>query len=163
MSLSMGGSCSSGVQFCCRKILPSCLIATRICFEFSGIFSGDFVSGSITSTPFWSIGVTTMKMIRSTRQTSTRGVTLMSPRTLISLIGCPLARLCSMSRPLPLHEEVDPLGARVRHLDLQALDPVGEVVEHPGRRNCHEQTEGRRDQRFRDALRDRADAARAGQ
>ena len=34
------------------------------CFGFSGIFVGLAVSGSATSTPFCSIGVTTMKMIR---------------------------------------------------------------------------------------------------
>ena len=51
------------------------------CFWFSGIFSGWLVSGSATSIPFCSIGVTTMKMMSSTRQTSTSGVTLISLRT----------------------------------------------------------------------------------
>src|SRR5687768_15840717 len=38
----------------------------------------DVVSGSCTGTPLTIDGRTIMKMIRSTRQTSTRGVTLMS-------------------------------------------------------------------------------------
>jgi hypothetical protein len=38
------------------------------------------VFGSETETPWWSMGAVTMKMIRSTSITSTRGVTLMSAR-----------------------------------------------------------------------------------
>src|SRR5262245_8505438 len=37
-----------------------------------------FAAGSFTPLPRWSMGVTTMKMISSTRHTSTSGVTLMS-------------------------------------------------------------------------------------
>src|SRR6185295_3900347 len=144
------------------KTLPSSLRATFSCFSFSGIFAGEAVSGSWTSTPFWSSGVTTMKMINSTRQTSTNGVTLMSPRTPTSAIGCcRLANLC-ISSPLSLHEEVDQLRGGVRHLDLQALDAAGEVVEHPGGRNRDEQAERGGDQRFGDTRGNRADAARAG-
>src|SRR6185295_17650370 len=113
--------------------------------------------------PFCSRGVTTMKMISSTRQTSTRGVTLMSPRTpLVPKMSALLARLGrNIAGPLLLHEEVDQLRGGVRHLDLQALDPAGEVVEHPGGRDGHEEAERGGDERFRDTGGHGGDTARA--
>ena len=58
------------------------LIAIVSCFGVLGHLRRGWPSpAESTSTPFCSIGVTTMKMISSTRQTSTRGVTLMSLRT----------------------------------------------------------------------------------
>src|ERR1700674_2652524 len=90
--------------------------------------------------PFCSIGVTTMKMISSTRQTSTRGVTLIWLLISVSRLG--LTRRGNIPGPL-LHEEVDQLGAGVGHLDLQPLQLVGEVVEHPGRRDGDAETQGR--------------------
>src|ERR1700742_3522639 len=131
------------------------------CLELSGILSGFAVSGSDTLMPFWSIGVTTMKMIRSTKQTSTRGVTLMSLRT--SLTRLSFWCLCNILAPLPLHEEVDQLRGGVRHLDLKPLQLVREVVEHPGRRNGDAETEGGGDERLGDTGRDGADAAGAGE
>src|SRR6476659_1688234 len=101
------------------------LMATRIWFFSSGFLAGLFVCGSCTACPFWSMGVTTMKMIRSTSTTSTRGVTLMSDLTL------PL--LSSIGRPVLLQEEVDELGGRVGHLDLEPLQTVGEIVERHDR------------------------------
>src|SRR5215203_4921769 len=131
---------SSWIQFWPMWTLPSSLTETSSCFSLSGIFSGSDVSGRATSTPFWSMGVTTMKMISSTRQTSTRGVTLMSLRTSGAFIVCLRPSLSSISLLL-FHEEVDQLGGRVRHLDLEPLELVGEVVEHPRGRNGHEQAE----------------------
>src|SRR5262249_28824736 len=49
--------------------------------------AGWSVTGSATAGSCASIGVTTMKMIRSTRQTSTRGVTLISLRTAATACG----------------------------------------------------------------------------
>src|SRR5258708_1486680 len=160
MDLSVPASWSSGTQFWPTKTLPSSLTETSSCLLFSGIFSGLWVSGRATSTPFCSIGVTTMKMINSTRQTSTRGVTLIWLFTSITRLG--LTRRGSIPTPL-LHEEVDQLGGRVRHLDLQPLQLVGEVVEHPGRRDGDAEAESGRHQCLGDAGRHRADAARAGQ
>src|ERR1700689_822732 len=93
--------------------------------------------------PFCNIGVTTMKMISSTKQTSTSGVTLIWLRTSMIIFG--LTRRGSIPAPL-LHEEVAQLGSGVRHLDLQPLELVGEVVEHPGRWNGDAEAEGRRHQ-----------------
>src|SRR4029079_95975 len=104
------------------------------CFWFSGIFVGSAVSGTMTFTPFWSMGVTTMKMIRSTRQTSTSGVTLMSLRMWLE-VSIFLTCRGSIAVPRLLHEEIDQLGRGVRHLDVQPVQLVGEVVEHPGRRD----------------------------
>src|SRR5215203_3397600 len=134
---------------------------TVSCFWFSGILSGFEVSGSVTSTPFCNMGVTTMKMINSTKQTSTRGVMLMSPRTALTRLG--LLCLGSMLAPLALHEEVDQLGGGLLHLDLKTLQHVGEVVEHPGRRDGHAETEGGGDERLRDTGRDGADTTGAGE
>src|SRR3984893_13274924 len=160
MPFSVAGTWESGTQFWLTKTLPSCLIEMVSCLLFSGIFSGTFVSGRATSTPFCSSGVTTMKMTSSTRQTSTRGVTLIWLFTSMTRLG--LTRRGSIPTPL-LHEEVDQLGGRVRHLDLQPLQLVGKVVEHPGRRDGDAEAEGGRPQRLGDAGRHRADAARAGQ
>src|SRR3954466_9339395 len=134
-------------------------MATLSCFCPSGILSGCEVSGRVTATPFCNIGVTTMKMISSTRQTSTRGVTLMSLRTSLTSVG--LLCLGSMLAPLALHEEVDQLGRGVGHLDLQPLENVGEVVEHPGRRNGDAEAEGGGDERLGDTGRHGADTTRA--
>src|SRR6185295_42919 len=101
-----------------------------------------------------------MKMISSTRHTSTRGVTLMSPFTPATKLG--LWCLGRMLAPLPLHEEVDQLGGGVRHLQLQPLEPAGEVVEHPRRRDGDAEAEGGGDERLGDTGRHRAETARAG-
>src|SRR5262249_57567952 len=92
----------------------------------SGFLSGDAVVGRVTALPFWSIGVTTMKMISSTRQTSTSGVTL------ISALTSPVSTLAAMAR-LTLQEEIHQLGGGVRHLDLEPLELVLEIVEEPDR------------------------------
>src|ERR1700730_16939040 len=160
MPFSVAGTWESGTQFWLTKTLPSCLMEMVSCLLFSGIFSGTLVSGRATSMPFCSSGVTTMKMISSTRQTSTRGVTLIWLLTSRTRLG--LTRRGSIPAPL-LHEEVDQLGGGVRHLDLQPLQLVGEVVEDPGCRDGDEETQGRGHQRLGDAGRHRADAARAGQ
>src|SRR5215472_9676688 len=138
------------------------------CFEFSGFLSGLSVWGIWTLTPFWRRGVTTMKMIRRTRQTSTSGVTLMS---LCSLSRRPpppipmekLLRGELGARAAPFDEVVDELVRRIRHLDLEPLDVVHEDVEHPDGRDGDEEAERRRHERLGDAGRDRRDAARTGQ
>src|SRR5579864_6825778 len=132
MPFSVPGTWASGTQFWLTKTLPSCFTEMVSCLLFSGIFSGTLVSGSATSMPFCSIGVTTMKMISSTRQTSTRGVTLIWLLTSWTRFG--LTWRGSIPDPL-LHEEVDQLRGGVRHLHLQPLELVGEDVEHPGRRD----------------------------
>src|SRR5262249_23231451 len=43
-----------------------------------------------------------------------------------------------------LQEEINQLIRRVVHLDLEAVHATGEVVEHPDRRDRHQQPEGRR-------------------
>src|SRR3954470_16205571 len=101
-----------------------------------------------------------MKMMRSTRQTSTSGVTLMSPRapgsaiTLLRFLGSIL---------LLLHKEVDQLGGGVGHLDLEPLELVLEQVEHPRGRDGHEETESGGDESFRDTGRHGADTTGAGE
>src|SRR5882672_4476709 len=100
------------------------------------------------------MGVTTMKMIRSTRHTSTRGVTLMSDLT------SPAEPLptCMGSHPLSPHrdvllldEEVHQFGGGVVHLEDEVVHPAGEDVEDPDRRDGDEESEGGRDQRLGDA------------
>src|SRR5262245_42832037 len=114
-------------------------------FALSGFFSLAAAAGRLMWTPFWSIGVTTMKMMSRTRQTSTNGVTLMSDLTSPAL---PLPT-CMSSYSLAAHgdvllldEEVHHLGGGVVHLEHEVVDPPGEDVEDPDRRNGHEQPEG---------------------
>src|SRR5271169_4310358 len=65
-------------------------------------------------------------------------------------------------RRLALHEVIDELRGRIRHLDLEALDLVEEHVVEPHRRNGDEEAERGRDESFRDAGRHRTEAAGAG-
>src|SRR5688572_7758760 len=82
MSASRALSCSlSGTQVSPTWTLPSTMIAMSTCLAPSGMGSGSSVCGSWTGLPSISSGVTTMKMISSTRQTSTSGVTLISDLT----------------------------------------------------------------------------------
>jgi len=60
----------------------------------------------------------------------------------------------------PLQEVVDQLRARVTHFDVESLDPAGEHVEHPDRRDGHEQTDSGGHQGFGDAARNRAQTGR---
>src|SRR4029077_19583382 len=119
---------------------PSAWIETVSCPSRSGRVSGVRVSGRATFECERS-GVTTMKMMSSTRQTSTSGVTLMS--LLIPAIESPnrpaLRRMGLTSR---LGEQVAQLRGDVVHLDPQARDAVGQDVEHPGGGNGDEKTEG---------------------
>jgi hypothetical protein len=54
------------------------MIATTVWFCVSGLSNVLPASGSLTSTPFCSIGATIIMMISSTSMTSTSGVTLIS-------------------------------------------------------------------------------------
>src|SRR6188508_2466879 len=100
------------------------------------------------------MGVTTMKMISSTSITSTSGVTLMLALTL------PLGN--STADSLLLQEEGHHVRGRVRHLDLEALVDVGEVVVAHHRGDGDEESHGGGHQRLGDTGRHRRDAARAG-
>ena len=53
-------------------------MATTTCPLVSGFSTVFAADGSLTSTPFWSIGAMTIMMISNTSMTSTSGVTLMS-------------------------------------------------------------------------------------
>src|SRR2546428_2037712 len=118
------------------------------CASSSQCFALFLAYGSLIVIPSCSIGVTTMKIIRSTRQMSTKGVTLMSelrpppPPTFIDML---LA-----TRPLPLQEEIDQLRRRVGHLDPEELDLALEIVEHPHRGDGHGQPYRGGDERFGD-------------
>src|SRR5512140_2894404 len=131
----------SGYHFVSMKIVLSDWTETRSSLFDSGFLSGRSVCGSMTGLPFCSIGVTTMKMMRRTRHTSTSGVTLMSlfmscrpPKLSIPIAVCsfdpshPCGKTLRGLGGLALHEVVDELGSRVRHLHLEALDLVQEEV-----------------------------------
>src|SRR5919197_4968169 len=61
-----------------RYVVASFLIATVIVFASSFLSLVLPARGSFTSTPFWSMGVITMKMMSSTIMMSAMGATLMS-------------------------------------------------------------------------------------
>src|SRR5580658_6267047 len=100
--------------------------------------------------PCCNIGVTIIMMMSSTSMTSTSGVTLISdltpplapPRSIaISYISRSwLQKLPDSLGGLP-DEEIDELGRRVVHLDVEVLDTTGEVVVEPHRRNRDHQAE----------------------
>src|SRR5262249_39077437 len=128
--------------------------------------SGLKMPGKSTWTSFSSCGATTMKMMSSTRTTSTSGVTFMSGR------GSPArTRLrhetlpCPMLLRLVLGPAVDrvekPARRRVeRH--LVARDRRREVVECEHGRNRHREAERGLDERLADAGRHRGETARPG-
>src|SRR5437899_3311863 len=132
------------------------------------VFGSSFLSlvlaatGSLTSTPFCSMGVITMKMMSSTIMMSAMGVTLMAAIT----PPLPPPTFIAMSRsscPSPdrrsglLDEVVEQLRAGVVHLHVEALDLAREVVVGPHRRHRHEQAEGGGDEGLGDARGDGRD------
>src|SRR5437660_7495711 len=134
-----------------------------ICFSLSGVFSGSSVTGRLTGTPFCSMGVTTMKMMRRTRQTSTSGVTLIS-EFIAAFCSLPteLCHRCLFMRSRFLHEIDRHFRSGVRHLDGEAVDAVLEVVVRPDRGDGDEETEGSGDERFGDTGRHGGDTAAGG-
>src|SRR5687767_14471612 len=101
------------------------------------------------------MGVITMKMISSTRTTSTRGVTLMSP------LG-PGFDLPACIALLRSGKEIEDLGLDGVDVGLQVVDAAVEVVEDPDGGDGDEESERGRDERFGDSSRDRAETAGAG-
>src|ERR1044071_9875332 len=81
------------------------------------------------------MGVTTMKMIRRTRTTSTRGVTLISDLT----SGWLSDPTCIGSSTL-LYEIIQQLVGRITHFNIEPFDAVHEIVVHPYGRDRNEQT-----------------------
>src|SRR6266508_196661 len=115
------------------------------------------------------MGVMTMKMMSSTRQTSTSGAMLIAALSLSRPVSIAMSQILPWSEILgdaqrdaggaPFDEVVDELGSRVGHLDLKALDLVQEDVEHPDREDRDDQARGRGDQGLRDAAGNRVDDA----
>src|SRR5580658_9697783 len=96
-----------------------------------------------------------MKMISSTRTTSTNGVTLISaigarPRDRLppdSEAGVNAIALASETPPDQVHE----LERKVVHTRAHLFERIAEVVVEDRRRDSGEETDGGRDQCFRDA------------
>src|SRR5512141_1932964 len=158
-------------SFLSMKVRPSEVMESRM--GSPPCFSSDtsFARGSCTGLPRWSSGVITMKMMSSTRTTSTSGVTLMSLLTPLLPMSIDTIRSPSPRGLLAAHgglgltfleEVVDELVGGVVDVDLHVLDAVRQIVEHHDGRDRHEEAEGGRDERFRDAGRHGAETARAG-
>src|SRR5215831_20649139 len=91
------------------------------------------------------------------------GVELLRDRRVAASGGVELtreARTAELTRHA-LDEVVDHFLRRIRHLGGEVVDLGLEVVVGPHGRNGHEETEGRRDERFGDASRDRGETAGA--
>src|SRR5215471_672463 len=129
----------------------------------SGIGVGLLTRAMSTLTPFWSIGVMTMKMISRTSITSTMGVTLMleftfepSSRFARPIVQPPFIgiRYNFTALRLPtdgsatLQEVVDQLAGAVVHFHVESFHLVGEVVEHHDGGNRDEQPDSRGHQCF---------------
>src|SRR5690606_36292069 len=106
--------------------------------------------------PSWTFGKTTMKMMRSTKTTSTNGVTLM-------LGMAPLAFApVSSGAPMGALQMVDELARGVLHHHVESLEPRRQGIEREDGRDRDDETHGRDDERFRDPGGDRPDPATAG-
>src|SRR5262249_34373124 len=120
------------------------------------------VLGSETETPWWSIGAVTMKMIRSTSMTSTRGVTLMSARW---SKGSPFGPAENAMALRVLREvalgQVEELEREVVHRGAHLPDLTHEVVVPDHRGDRRVQSRGRVDPRLLDARRDGRDRRRS--
>src|SRR5512134_2533631 len=110
-----------------------------------------FAWGRFTSTPWVSIGAVTMKMMRSTSITSTRGVTLISAIIRRSPSRLPVERAIALHLVDVAFEEVDELDGEAVDPRRDRPDPVEEVVVRHDRGDRGRQAGRRRDQGFRDA------------
>src|SRR5213080_1483367 len=149
-----------------RKNLPSRSMPSRTSSGPSGRSSGFSERGIVAWKPAAMMGVTIMKMIRSTSITSISGVTLMSALTADLALALVTDRATGLRRLLRLEflredraaelradaldQVVDQLLRGVGHLDGEEVDLGGEVVVEPDRRNGDDETERGRDQRLRD-------------
>src|SRR5688500_834076 len=108
------------------------------------------------------MGVTTMKMIRSTRHTSISGVTLISD-VIDAWLSFPseLADSLFIADTHFLHEVDRHLRTRVGHLDREAIHAVLEVVVSPDGGNRDEQAAGSGEERFGDTGRNGRDTTAA--
>src|SRR6266581_3594832 len=151
---------------------PASSMETRIRPLSSPCAFGFVVFGRLTSGPFRICGAITMKMISSTSTTSTSGVMLMvacillaSPSRIGRAFLFDLRRLDFIHfgvKPLELRyfeQAVHELGRSPIHFDMESLKLAREVVEGDDGRNCHEDTEGRRDQGLCDAARNHRHSA----
>src|SRR5262245_57226149 len=119
--------------------------------------------GRSTCTSWSSRGATTMKMMSSTRTTSTRGVTFMSGRMAPTrvVLRNPLTPHLRTVRFRPPLDRVRELSRCGRERALVDGDRVREVVEAEDGGNRDREAERRLDERLADAGRDRRQAARA--
>src|SRR5690606_37709621 len=140
---------------------PSATTATSIGFMSFGLGSGLVTLGSSIWAPSVSAGATTMKMMSSTKTTSTSGVTLISgaPASESSRLPFPLLRSVTPMMILHLVQELAH-GAPERELD--ARNPRAQVVEEDHGRDGDHEAEGRLHERLGDTGRNRRNAPGAG-
>src|SRR5262249_28923189 len=145
---------------------------TRIRPRSSPCWVGFAVFGRLTSGPFRISGAITMKMMSSTRTTSTSGVMLIAACILAgspSRIG--MSPLVDRHLDLVLHldfehldlryleQVVHELGRSPVHLDVESLDLAREMIEGDDGRDCDEDAQGRRYEGLSDAARDHRHSA----
>src|SRR5215468_11311511 len=172
----VSSKCSAATGWSLIHSPPASSMETRIRPLSSPCELGFVVFGRFTSGPFRICGAITMKMISSTKTTSTSGVMLMaaciragSPsridRTfLFHRRGVDFIHFFNV-QPLKrryFEQAVHELGTSAIHLDMESLNLAREVVEGDDGRNGDEDTQGRRDQGLSDAARDHRHAAGPG-
>src|SRR2546429_5644822 len=156
-----------------RKNLPSRSMPSRTSSGPSGRSSGFSERGIVAWKPAAMMGVTIMKMIRSTSITSISGVTLMSALTADLALALVTDRATGLGRLLRLEflgedraaelradaldQVVDQLLGRVCHLHRQEVVLGAEVVVQPPGANGDDEAERRPDPRFRDTGRHRGE------
>src|ERR1035437_7461295 len=92
-----------------------------------GKLDGLSTLAKFTGTPFWSIGVITIKMISSTNMMSAIGMTLGAAITAPAW-GLYAMTLLLSAGTAARDKVVDQLHRGVIHFHVERLDPVGEVV-----------------------------------
>src|SRR5262249_54050949 len=152
----------------CPGVLTVTLMASTLAST-SG--SGLKMPGRFTGTSRWSCGATTMKMMSSTRTTSTSGVTFMSGLTPLrvrsrhptTLPSWPLGlQLALVQLPLgPALDAVEHLADGAVQRRLVARDPGRQVVEAEHRGDGDGETERGLDERLGNARRHGRETARA--
>src|SRR5262245_9223510 len=152
---------------------PASSMETNIRPRSSPCEFGFVVFGTFTSGPFRICGAITMKMISSTKTTSTSGVMLMAACILLGSPSRISRASLSDQRRLDfstvqvkllwyIEQAVHELRRCAIHLDMESLNLAGEGVKGDDGRNCDEDTQCRRDKRFSNTARNHRHSAGPG-
>src|SRR4051795_9114882 len=143
----------SGISFTFTGSLPRntrCCLSMEMTRRSCVISFTVFVFGTLTSMPDCNMGAVTMKMMSSTKTTSTKGVTLMSD--MARLPRCPPPVITPIAISAALHG-VEQFEREIVHARAELADLIVQQVIEDHRRDRGEQAGCSGDQRLRNARR----------